>query len=207
MIADYLFLVGLVIAYLLGSIPTSLWFGKFYYGIDIREHGSGNAGATNALRVLGVKAGIFVLVVDFLKGVAAVAFAGLFKHYFESPEQFVLFQLIMGVVAFAGHMFPVFANFKGGKGVATMAGVISAIFPFVFLICLGVFTLVFIPSRYVSLGSLAAAIAFPLFVIFVFDTELISKIIFSLLTAIILIFAHRNNIKRLVKGNENKIKF
>ena len=198
---------GFIIAYLLGSIPTAIWVGKRFYNIDIREHGSGNAGATNALRVLGTKTGIIVLLLDLIKGIAAIFVAYLFKNYFSSPEYFVMYQLLLGVIALIGHMFPVFANFNGGKGVATLAGIVLAIYPLVFLVCLGIFVSVFIPTRYVSLSSIAASIAFPVFVIFVFNVELISKVVFSILTAFILIVAHRKNIQRLIKGTENKIFF
>ncbi len=198
---------GIIAGYILGSIPTSVWIGKFFYSIDIRNYGSGNAGATNAMRVLGIKAAIIVLLVDFLKGIGAVAIASAFKNFFTSNEYFIIYQLTLGIMAMLGHMFPVFANFKGGKGVATLSGIVLAVFPVVFLICLGVFISVFIPTRYVSLSSIAAAIAFPLFVIFVFKTELMSKVIFSILTTVILLITHRKNIHRLIKGMENKILF
>lgn len=197
-------ILGFIIAYLIGSIPTSVWFGKYFYGIDVRKHGSGNAGATNTLRVLGVRAGVIVLLVDFIKGVAAIGVSLLFKNFFYLNEYFVVYQLLIGVIAVIGHMLPVFASFNGGKGVATLAGIVLALFPNVFFICLGIFITVFLPTRYVSLGSITAAVAFPVFVIFVFKTDLLSKILFSVLTAVILLLAHRRNIQRLIKGTEKK---
>ncbi len=207
MVIEVYLIIGIITAYLLGSIPTSVWLGKFFYGIDIRKHGSGNAGATNAMRIMGTKAGIIVLTVDFLKGVGAIAIGGMFQNQIPSTEYFVSYRLFLGLIALMGHMFPVFANFRGGKGVATMAGIVLAVFPEVFFICLGVFVSIFIPTRYVSLSSIVAAIAFPLFVIFVFKTELLPKVIFSILTTVILLVTHRKNIQRLIKGRENKILF
>ena len=204
---EFYLIIGFLAAYLIGSIPTAVWFGRYFHGVDVREHGSGNAGATNTLRVLGVRAGIIVLLVDFLKGVGAVAVSAFFVTFFYLPDYFVVYQLILGIFALLGHMFPVFAGFQGGKGVATLAGVVLAMFPEVFLVCLGVFMSVFLPTRYVSLGSITAAVAFPVFVIFVFKTDLLSKVIFSLLTAVILVLAHRKNIHRLFKGTEKKVFF
>lgn len=202
----YIFL-GFLLAYLLGSIPTAVWFGKYFYGIDVRKHGSGNAGATNTFRVLGVKAGIIVFIVDFMKGIGTIAMTGLFRSFFYLDEYFVVYQLMLGVLAMLGHMLPVFAKFNGGKGVAVLAGIVLALFPEVFLVCLGIFMTVLLPTRYVSLSSISAAIAFPVFVIFVFKTDLLSKVIFSLLTAVILLLTHRKNIHRLIKGTEKKIIF
>lgn len=204
---EFPLLFGIVMAYLIGSIPTSVWFGQYFYGTDVREHGSGNAGATNTMRVLGVKAGVIVLAIDILKGVGVIALSVVFKSYFSVNEYFVIYQLIIGLIALVGHLFPVFAGFNGGKGVATLAGIVLALFPEVFLICLGIFVSVFLPTRYVSLGSILSAIAFPVFVIFVFKVELVSKIVFSVLTAAILLLAHRKNIQRLLKGKERKVLF
>ncbi|MFO7978917.1 MAG: glycerol-3-phosphate 1-O-acyltransferase PlsY [Bacteroidales bacterium] len=203
--------VGIVLAalgaYLLGSIPTAVWIGKSFYGIDVREHGSGNAGATNALRVLGNKVGIVVLLLDALKGVAAVSLALLVQEKFQSPDLFVLFQLVLGALALTGHVYPVFASFRGGKGIATLAGIITILLPLAVLICLGVFLLVFIPTRYVSLGSLSAALAFPVAVIWILDINLLPVIVFSIMVAIFVVLTHLKNIKRLLHGRENKISF
>lgn len=203
----YIILSGFIVSYLIGSMPTSVWIGKKLYNIDIREHGSGNAGATNTLRVLGNKAGIIVLLIDFLKGFGVIAFASIFKPFIQSPEYYVIYQLLLGFLAVFGHMFPVFANFRGGKGVATLAGIVLAIYPKVFLICLVIFALVFISTRYVSLSSIVTATVFPVLVIFVFNTELLSKIVFAILASSILIITHRKNIQRLINGTERKILF
>lgn len=204
---DLYFLVALLVAYLLGSIPTAVWYGKLFYNIDLREHGSGNAGATNAIRVFGTKQGVLVLIVDALKGVAAVMLSRFFVESFSSQEWFVIFQLALGFMALLGHVFPVFAGFRGGKGIATLTGIIIALFPQAVLICLGVFILAFIPTRYVSLGSMSAAIAFPLVVVFLLGSTLVSEIVFALVVAIFVPLTHHKNIKRLLKGQENKLYF
>lgn len=194
-------------AYLLGSIPTAVWIGKSFYGIDVREHGSGNAGATNALRVLGTRTGVIVLLLDALKGVLAVALGWLVKNAFSSPDLFSVFQLLLGLFALLGHVFPLFAGFRGGKGIATLAGIVTILFPGAVLICLLVFTALFIPSRYVSLGSIAASLAFPVAVIWLTGPSTWPEIIFSLMVAIFVPLTHRKNIQRLWKGTENKINF
>lgn len=207
MLFQWELLLFIFIAYLLGSIPTAVWAGKCFFGIDVREHGSGNAGATNALRVLGIKTGIGVLLVDALKGVGAVSLSFFAREAFHLEEWFVIYQLLLGGLALVGHVFPVFASFRGGKGIATLAGIVIIIFPEAVLFCLGVFLLVFIPTRYVSLGSVAAAIFFPVAVIWIFPTDLMPKIIFSLAVAIFVPLTHKKNIRRLLKGEENRISF
>ncbi len=194
-------------AYLLGSIPTAVWIGKAFFGIDVREHGSGNAGATNALRVLGTKTGVIVLLLDALKGVAAVSLGWLVKDYFTSPSLFSIMQLTLGLFALLGHVYPIFSGFRGGKGIATLAGIVAVLFPGAVLICLGVFITFFIPTRFVSLGSMAAAAAFPLSVIFITGPATPPEMVFSLLVAIFVPYTHRKNIQRLLKGTENKIVF
>jgi acyl phosphate:glycerol-3-phosphate acyltransferase len=200
-------ILALVGAYLLGSIPTAVWFGKIFYKIDLREHGSGNAGATNALRVFGNRAGAIVLLIDALKGAAAVSLSRFFFGSFESDNYQVIYQLMLGATALLGHVFPVFAGFRGGKGIATLAGIGTALFPVAVLICLGVFILVFIPTRYVSLGSMSAAIAFPLSVIFVLQSTLVAEIAFAVAVAVFVPVTHHKNIKRLLQGKENKLQF
>lgn len=204
-IAKVLALLG---AYLLGSIPTSVWFGKIFYNIDLREHGSGNAGATNALRVFGNRAGALILVLDALKGFAAVYLSRFFPEAsFTSANNVVIYQLILGSMALLGHVFPLFAGFRGGKGIATLVGIVVALFPQAVLICLAVFLLAFLPTRYVSLGSISAAIAFPVAVIFILQSDLIAEIIFSLAVAVFVPLTHHKNIRRLLKGKENKLHF
>ncbi|MEE4178760.1 MAG: glycerol-3-phosphate 1-O-acyltransferase PlsY [Bacteroides sp.] len=194
-------------AYLLGSIPTAVWIGKAFFGIDVREHGSGNAGATNALRVLGTKTGIVVLLLDALKGVAAVALGWLVGDAFSNPDLFSVFQLFLGLFALLGHVFPLFAGFRGGKGIATLAGIVTILFPGAILICLAVFLAFFLPTRYVSLGSIAASLTFPVAVIGITGPAALPEIIFSLLVAIFVPLTHRKNIQRLFKGRENRIVF
>src|SRR5688572_2226418 len=151
----------LLTAYLLGSIPTSVWIGKAFYNIDVREFGSGNAGATNTFRVLGRRAGIPVLVIDILKGTAAVALAWASGFSTES-EEFVHLQLGLGVAALLGHIFPVFAGFRGGKGVATILGIVICIVPLACAIALVVFLVVLFASRIVTLASITAGLTFPI---------------------------------------------
>lgn len=194
-------------AYLLGSIPTAVWAGKWFFGIDVRDHGSGNAGATNVYRVLGAKTSIVVLLIDALKGAAAVSLGHFVRHFFIVEEWFVVFLFLLGALALAGHVFPLFAGFRGGKGIATLAGIIVVLFPGAILICLGVFLLAFIPTRYVSLGSMLAALAFPVVVIWVLPQPLLPEIVFSLLVAVFVSLTHKKNISRLLKGQENKIRF
>ncbi len=193
-------------AYILGSIPTSLWVGKAFYGIDIREHGSGNAGASNTFRVLGAKAGVPVFLVDVAKGWFALTLAS-YSGFKPNTEYFALFQLILGLFAFLGHVFPVFANFKGGKGVATLAGVGIAIHPFATIFAVGIFFVTFLLSGYVSVGSLVAAIAFPILVNFSFGHTTLSIAAFSFSVAIMIILSHRKNIKRLREGEEHRFTF
>lgn len=191
-------------AYLLGSIPTAVWVGKAFYGIDVRKHGSGNAGATNTFRVLGVKAGIPVLLFDAFKGWAAVKLA-IFVNYFEpGSSQYVNFQIFLGACAVIGHIFPVFAGFRGGKGVATLLGLVIAIQPFPALMALGIFCIVLLISKYVSLSSMTAGLAFPFIVVFFFKIKIISLIVFSIVISILLLLTHRKNILRLINGTENK---
>jgi len=197
----------IAVAYLFGSIPTSVWIGKIFFGIDIREHGSGNAGATNATRVLGFRTGIIVLLLDVVKGSAAVSMGWMVAGYFTNAALFSGFQLLLGLVALLGHVFPVFAGFRGGKGVATLTGIVAVLFPIPFLICLGVFLVLFLFTRYVSLGSIAASIVFPIAVILFTGQATIFEMVFSGIVAVMVPLAHRKNIQRLLEGTENKTTF
>jgi glycerol-3-phosphate acyltransferase PlsY len=200
-------LIVLLLAYLLGSIPTAVWLGRSKYGIDVREHGSKNAGATNTFRVLGKKPGIVVLLIDILKGALAVLFPLFLMREggdglsFWSTDRL---QIIAAIAAVIGHMLPVFAGFKGGKGVATSLGVIFGILPLAAVICLGVFVVIFIASKYVSLGAICAAFCFP-FMVFFIQPERQEMFFFSILLAAAVIWAHKKNIQRLRKGEENKM--
>jgi acyl phosphate:glycerol-3-phosphate acyltransferase len=198
------FVVFTLIAYLLGSIPSAVWIGKSMFNVDVREHGSKNAGATNTFRILGKKAGIFVLIIDVSKGFIAVFLPVLFANHFEN-ETLIQFQLLTGFFVFLGHLFPIFAQFNGGKGVATSLGIIIAIHPAAAGFCLLFFLLTFIISKYVSLGAIVAAIVFPLFIIFVFQEKSLYLIIFSIVIAVIVVLTHKKNIIRLINKEENKM--
>ncbi len=200
-ILNILILIG---AYLVGSIPSSIWIGKLFFKTDIRNHGSGNAGTTNAFRVFGSKIGIIVFVVDLLKGVAAISLVHLNIGFTENSGSFITFQLILGVMAILGHIFPVYANFRGGKGVATLFGVMLGISFIPTLIAGGIFFITLLLTRYVSLSSMLAGISFPLINIFIFNPDTTSFIVFSLIIPIALILTHQKNIGRLLKNEESK---
>ncbi|MDR0660941.1 MAG: glycerol-3-phosphate 1-O-acyltransferase PlsY [Prevotellaceae bacterium] len=200
-----------VVAYLLGSISNAIWIGKRFYGIDVRQYGSRNAGATNVLRTLGWKAALPVFLLDMLKGVLAVLLVR-FTTYIPDTNPCVGYQIALGAAVFIGHIFPIFARFKGGKGVATMTGVLLSMHPYALLIAFAVWLLVFLPTRYVSLSSICASIAFPIAVIVVFGmfldpAETLTMKIFSIAMCLIIIHTHRTNIKRLMKGEESKTVF
>ncbi|RFC53462.1 glycerol-3-phosphate 1-O-acyltransferase PlsY [Brumimicrobium aurantiacum] len=199
------YLIYGIIAYLLGSIPTAVWVGKIKFNLDIREHGSKNAGATNTFRVLGKKAGRFVLIVDVLKGVLAVMIPFFINNYDWSNDHLIHLKIISGVFVVLGHIFPLYARFKGGKGVATSLGVILGVHPPAAIICIVLFLIVFILFNYVSLGAIVASVAFPLLVEFAFSNENLSLKIFSIVLSSAVVILHHQNIKRLIKGNENKM--
>lgn len=202
---SYYNIISVLIAYLLGSIPTAVWVSKRFYGLDIREHGSKNAGATNTFRVLGKRAGILVLLVDVLKGFLAVKLGGTFSEYMANTNPLVNFKIILGAAAVLGHIYPVFADFKGGKGVATVFGVVIAMHWQAALASFGIFTLVFLTFKYVSLGSMITAIMYPFMIVWVFKSHTPSMIYFSIAVAIIILFTHQKNIERLMRGQENKM--
>lgn len=197
----------LVLAYLIGSIPTSVWIGRSVFGIDVRERGSKNAGATNAMRVFGWKVGLTVLIVDMLKGWLAVNLIHLTNYYIPETGDFIEFQLLLGIAAILGHIFPVYVGFRGGKGVATLFGLILAINPEPTLLCVGIFIITLVVTKYVSLSSMVAGFAFPVMVIFVFKTTTPSLVIFSLIIAGLLLFTHQKNIERLLRREEKKVLF
>ncbi len=197
----------LVLAYLIGSIPTSVWIGKSFFGIDVRERGSKNAGATNAMRILGWKAGLAVLIVDILKGWMAVNLIHITNYYIPQTGDFIEFQLLLGIAAILGHIFPVYVGFRGGKGVATLFGLVLAINPEPTLICIGVFIITLVITKYVSLSSMIAGFTFPFMVIFVFKTATPSLVLFSLIIAVLLLFTHQKNIERLLRKEEKKALF
>lgn len=195
----------ILLAYLIGSIPTSVWVGKIFYGIDVRDYGSGNAGATNAMRTLGAKAGIPVFIIDMLKGFAAVKLLYFTDFYIPETGLFVNFQLYLGLAAMIGHIFPVFADFRGGKGVATLSGVVFAIHPYGALFVLLVWVVTLLAFGYVSLSSMIAGFSFPAILIFLYRTQYPSLVIFAFILAILMLFTHQKNIERLMHGKEKKI--
>lgn len=204
--------VILVLSYLIGSVPSSVWLGKMVHGVDVRDYGSGNAGATNAFRVLGWKVGSSALLLDMGKGAIA---AGLIAQLrigsvpsFGAWELDTVIALLAGLAAIVGHMFPLYLGFDGGKGVATTAGALLAITPLTMLIVMAIFLAVLLPSGYVSLASMISAVAFPTAVatqIFIFNTGLdLSVLVVGVLLAVGIVFAHRSNIQRLMNGEENQ---
>jgi len=204
-----LYLIGIVLlAYLFGSIPTAVWFGQAFYGVDVREYGSGNAGATNTFRVLGKKAGSIVMFVDILKGWTATNLPYLLDSSIvgepNSPH-FVNFQLALGVIAVLGHLFPIFAGFRGGKGVATLFGMVLAIHFMSALCCVSVFILCLLITHYVSLSSILAGFTFPISLAFVFKTTVPSIMLYAIAICALILITHQKNIERLLKGKESKI--
>lgn len=198
-------LILLLLAYLMGSIPTAVWVSRYFFGMDIREHGSGNAGATNTFRILGSKAGSFVFFIDMLKGFLAVDLAYMIPHYQMDNMALTNFQVLLGICAVVGHIFPIWAQFKGGKGIATLFGMILAIQPLVAACLVGVFFLMLFITRYVSLSSITASIAFPVMIFFIFREPEIMYRLFAVATAILVVLTHHKNINRLLAGNENKV--
>jgi len=199
----------MVISYFIGSIPTSIIAGKLVRGIDIREHGSGNAGATNTFRVLGWKAGLVVGVFDMIKGFSATVFVSRISLY-PAPFDHSIVQIISGMSAVFGHIWTIFARFRGGKGVLTAAGMLLGITPAATLICMGIWGMVFSISRYVSLGSICAALSLPVVIFiekYLFDQTIHnSLLIFTIIVSLLIVFTHRSNIKRLLNGTENRFK-
>lgn len=211
---EVVLVISLIIgAYLLGSIPSAVWIGKWFFKVDVREHGSGNAGATNVLRVLGRKAALPVFLIDAAKGYAAVMLSWLSSLEPESvfapySEWFVNLRIILMVAAILGHIFPIFAGFRGGKGVATIAGCMVALAPIPLACSFVVFIVILAAWHYVSLGSIMGAITFPIWMVlkFIIFDEPISPtmVIFSFVVAGVLVFMHRKNIARLREHTESK---
>ena len=202
---DFNSIVLLIAAYLLGSMPFSVWVGQAFYKIDVREYGSGNAGATNTMRVLGKKAGISVLILDIAKGFAAVNLLRMTDEFIPGSQAFVNLQLVLGIAALFGHIFPIYAGFRGGKGISTLLGVVIALDHTAALYSCLAFILVLFLTRYVSLSSIIASMFFPVYVIFIEKTEYLSLISFSLFLTIIVILTHQKNIERLLRNEESKI--
>lgn len=199
-------LLGLLVAYLVGSIPSAVWVGRTFYNIDVREYGSGNAGATNTFRVLGKKPGIVVLIMDILKGFLAVKLAFIMGDYDSQSPEFIDFELALAVCGIMGHIFPVFVGFRGGKGVATMLGILIGIHPQAAVICALSFIITLYLSGYVSLSSMISGIVFPI-VIMVFYSTNSSINIFSLAVAILILVTHQRNIERIIRKEESRVKW
>jgi len=197
--------VLIIKAYLIGSIPTALIISKYFFDIDIREYGSGNMGATNTFRVLGAKFGTIVMVGDMLKGILAVALYNLLPYYLTNELDRTNLMIGLGLAAVAGHIYPIWAQFRGGKGVATLFGMLLAIQPIVAVSCVGVFLLVLFLTRYVSLSSILAGIALPICVLWIYNEKEVFYRVFAVAVAALVVLTHQKNISRLLKGNESRV--
>ena len=198
-------LLLIVLAYFIGSVPTAVWISKSMFGIDIRDYGSGNAGATNTFRVIGSKWGTVVMIVDILKGVAATSLYILLPNYLTDELHRTNLMIGLGLAAVVGHIFPIWASFKGGKGVATLLGMAVAIQPVVAICCVGVFLLVLYLTRFVSLSSILAGVSFMVFILFIFNEKETLYRIFAVMVALMVVLTHQKNIGRILKGTESKV--
>jgi len=193
-----------LLAYFIGSVPTAVWISRSQFNIDIRDYGSGNAGATNTFRVLGARWGTTVMLIDMLKGLLAVKLALLMPYYVQNDFARTNFQIGLGLAAVLGHIFPIWAEFRGGKGVATLFGLVLGISPWSALGCIGVFLLVLFITRFVSLSSILASLAFPIFILIIFNVDNEAYRIFAIAVALLVILTHQKNINRLLRGSESK---
>lgn len=204
-----IWILGVLLGYIFGSIPSAVWFGKWWHKIDVREHGSGNAGATNVFRVLGKKTGIVVLLVDIGKGVFSASIPSILVSLnlieYHNDTLVLNAGLAAGLAAILGHLYPVFADFKGGKGVATMLGVMLAIQTIPTLICAAVFLVIWLSFKYISLASMSGGITFPIVYFLMSDMRTIPMDIVAIVLPLLLIYTHRSNIKKLRNGTENKM--
>ena len=198
-------LLLIVLAYFIGSIPTALIISKAFFQIDIRDFGSGNMEATNTFRVLGSKYGSVVMICDILKGVFAVGLYVFIPHYLTDEWDRTNLMVGLGLAAVIGHIFPIFAQFRGGKGVATLFGMILTVQPVIAASCVGVFMLVLFLTRYVSLSSIFAGIALPICVLWIWNDDVTLYRVFAVLVAILIIFTHQKNIVKILKGNESRV--
>jgi acyl phosphate:glycerol-3-phosphate acyltransferase len=195
----------IMFAYLIGSIPTAVWISRYFFGVDIRDYGSGNSGATNTFRVLGSKWGCIVMSVDVLKGVIATSLYIVLPFYMHNEWDRTNLMVGLGLAAVLGHIFPLWADFRGGKGIATLFGMILAIQPLVALYCVGVFLLCLYLTRFVSLSSILASIAFMVLILFIFNEKEPLYRAFAIAVALLVILTHQKNITRLLRGSESKI--
>lgn len=196
-----------IISYLIGSFSSAVWFGKWFFGTDVREHGSKNAGATNTFRVLGYKAGIPVFIADVLKSFLAVNLIIFIPEILPETEFYYQIKLLFGVAAVLGHIFPVYTGFRGGKGVASMLGLVLALLPAAAGFTFIVFAIIFLISRIVSISSLSASLVFPIIVHILTGGDSVTLTIFSFVATILIVITHLKNIKRLLKGEEKRISF
>ena len=201
---EYIYFI--LIAYLLGSFPSAILIGKIFYKIDVREFGSGNAGATNTFRVLGKKAGLPVLFLDVLKGFLSVNLIAFLDLIPFSIDGIFELQLTFGIAAVIGHLFPVFTGFRGGKGIATLLGILIGIHPTAAICSSLVFIIIFLIFKFVSLASIIASLSFPVLIYLLSDSTPNSLIIFSIFVPILSLITHQKNIERLVRGEETKAK-
>ncbi len=195
----------IILAYFIGSIPTAIIVSKAFFNIDIREYGSGNMGATNTFRVLGPKFGTIVMIGDMLKGILAVSLYNLLPYYLTNELDRTNLMLGLGLAAVIGHIYPVWADFRGGKGVATLFGMVLAIQPIVAINCVGVFLLVLYLTRYVSLSSILAGVALPICVLWIYNEQEVFYRVFAVAVAGLILLTHQKNISRLLKGNEGRV--
>ncbi len=199
--------IATILAYLIGSIPTAVLVGRLFYKIDIRNEGSGNAGATNTIRVLGLKAGMPVLLIDIFKGWFAVYIAHFFHDGRTSFPDAIDFEIILAIAAVIGHVLPLYVRFKGGKGIATLLGIGLALYPLSTFITILVFVVVLLLSGYVSMGSIIASVSFPItYILILGNHEYLSLIVLAIGVAVFVPITHRKNIKRLMNGEESKFK-
>ena len=198
-------IILIILAYLIGSIPTAVWISKSVFGIDIRDYGSGNAGATNTFRILGSKWGSIVMFVDVTKGIIATSLYIFIPFYLSDELARTNFMIALGMMSILGHIFPIWANFRGGKGVATLLGMALAIQPMVALICLGVFLITLLSTRFVSLSSMLAGVAFMVLILFIFHEKETVYRLFAIIVALMVVITHQKNIGRLLRGTENKV--
>ena len=198
-------IILIILAYLIGSIPTALIISKRFFDIDIREYGSGNMGATNTFRVLGPRYGTIVMICDILKGMAAVGLYNLLPYYLSNELDRTNLMIGLGLSATLGHIYPIWAQFKGGKGVATLFGMILAIQPDVAISCVAVFIAVLYLTRYVSLSSILAGIALPICVLWIYNEKEVFYRVFAVAIAGLIVLTHQKNISRIFKGNESRI--
>jgi len=198
---------ALILAYLMGSIPTAVWIGQAFYGVDVREYGSGNAGATNTFRVLGKKAGIPVMLIDILKGYGATYlahFIGISTTGAIHSIDYTNYELALGITAVMGHLFPIFAGFRGGKGVATLFGMVLCVHIQAALLCICVFIVVLAITRFVSLSSILASFTYLIGVTFIFPSNK-SVIIYGMCICVLILVTHQKNVERLLNGKESKV--